>query len=46
MTNDKIDNPPARKIEFEVLKTPDQRKLFRADARLLEHKYVAQIIRW
>lgn len=42
-TKEKIDNPPAREIEFEVLKTVERRKLFRADAKVLEHKYVAQV---
>lgn len=42
-TKEKIDNPPARKIEFEVLKTAERRKLFRADAKPLEHKFVAQV---
>lgn len=42
-TNEKIDNPPAREIKFEVAKTLERRKLFRADAKLLEHEYVAQV---
>lgn len=42
-TKERIDNPPAREIKFEVATTPVKWRLFRAEAKLLEHKYVARV---